>query len=596
NASYNAGLYRLETNYTNLADGTYDYTAYTQDLAGNLNNTETRTVTIDTVNPNIYFVPPTPTNDTSTANTSIQINVSITEANLDEVKFNWNGTNYTIFNDSLILMMNFDNVSALGENDTYVVDISGSGNNGTAYGGTVLNLTGGKFGGAFEFDGVDDYLDIDTNWANLTSETYSAWIYPTNGSRTLMRIFYKANNPYTTYTPVISVQNSTGNARSIIVEQETNSDYARWDSEENVITYNAWNHVVVTFDKNNLSKNDISIYVNGRNLSITVDDPAIGNNISNDDGYKLYLSYDPGFPGLYKFEGKIDEPRVWNRTLSASEIQQLYFTNLNKYDTDKWLLYVNQSKNSTDGLDDGVYTYFASAKDDTGNENQTYMRTLTVDTIYPTITITSPENQTYNTNSIWFNVTLNETGSWCGYSLDGAANVTMDGSGTTWYKENSTMTEGSHNVIFSCNDTTGNMNASAITEYFTVDTTKLSLTDTSDSQTAYANYTLFKANYTYGSNSINGSGTWCEFRFNKTGLTWDKYSAVNMSFNSSSGLYEIIADGGYIQNATETHIDGMPYGNYSWNVSCYNDLGYGNLSVIDAIEVSLYSTDLAIEN
>jgi PKD repeat protein len=47
-ASYNAGLYRLETNITGLEDGTYAYKAYAQDSAGNVNQTETRIITIDT--------------------------------------------------------------------------------------------------------------------------------------------------------------------------------------------------------------------------------------------------------------------------------------------------------------------------------------------------------------------------------------------------------------------------------------------------------------------------------------------------------------------------------------------------------------------
>lgn len=36
--------------------------------------------------------------------------------NLNEVKWNWNGTNYTLMNNSLVLFMNFDNVSSLEEN------------------------------------------------------------------------------------------------------------------------------------------------------------------------------------------------------------------------------------------------------------------------------------------------------------------------------------------------------------------------------------------------------------------------------------------------------------------------------------------------
>ena len=126
--------------------------------------------------------------------------------------------------------------------------------------------------------------------------------------------------------------------------------------------------------------------------------------------------------------------------------------------------------------------------------------------------------------------------------------------------------------------------------------TNLTIRDSSDDFVVYANYTKFFVNYTNSSSgeSINGSGVYCEWRHNKTGIWRD---AVNMSFNATSALYELIADGGYIQNATETHRDGMPYGNYSWNVSCFDTLGgYADLSVADEIEVSLYSTALAIEN
>ncbi|MCK5063045.1 MAG: hypothetical protein KAR23_03890, partial [Candidatus Aenigmarchaeota archaeon] len=128
---------------------------------------------------------------------------------------------------------------------------------------------------------------------------------------------------------------------------------------------------------------------------------------------------------------------------------------------------VTKSVNSTVGVTIQWQVY---ANDTIGNMNtsQTYSFETT-DTTPPVITVQSPLNGTCG-GSVWFNVTLDETGSWCGYSLDGAANVTMDGSGTTWYKENSTMTIGSHNVTFSCNDTLGNMNASSVTEYFTVDT------------------------------------------------------------------------------------------------------------------------------
>ncbi len=48
-ASYNAGIYRLYNNFTNLAVGAYNYRAYDQDLSGNVSQTETRTLTLTTV-------------------------------------------------------------------------------------------------------------------------------------------------------------------------------------------------------------------------------------------------------------------------------------------------------------------------------------------------------------------------------------------------------------------------------------------------------------------------------------------------------------------------------------------------------------------
>ena len=88
----------------------------------------------------------------------------------------------------------------------------------------------------------------------------------------------------------------------------------------------------------------------------------------------------------------------------------------------------------------------------------------------PQITITSPENKTYNTNTLYLNVSTDKNASWCGYSLDNQENISMTKLNDTyfWYL-NSSMTEGSHNVIFWCNDTSGDV-WNSTTRYFSVDT------------------------------------------------------------------------------------------------------------------------------
>ncbi|MCK5644291.1 MAG: right-handed parallel beta-helix repeat-containing protein, partial [Gammaproteobacteria bacterium] len=108
------------------------------------------------------------------------------------------------------------------------------------------------------------------------------------------------------------------------------------------------------------------------------------------------------------------------------------------------------------------------ANDSAGNMNGSLIYSFDTIDLPLTITIDHPGNDTYDTTTIWFNVTLNKPGDWCAYSLDGAPNTTMEGSATEWYKQNTSMTEGSHNVTFSCNDTEGNMNHT-MTRTFTID-------------------------------------------------------------------------------------------------------------------------------
>ncbi|MEA2037125.1 MAG: hypothetical protein U9O94_06425, partial [Nanoarchaeota archaeon] len=147
-------------NYTNssIADGSYTFIISCNDTAGNWGDSGTYNFVVDTVYPEINFTSPTPANGTTQTQAWFEVNVSINESDLGEVKYNWNGTNFTMYNDSLVLMMNFDNVSALGENNTYVVDLSGYGNNG-AVTEAAVNTTDCKFGNCFTFDGNGDYID-----------------------------------------------------------------------------------------------------------------------------------------------------------------------------------------------------------------------------------------------------------------------------------------------------------------------------------------------------------------------------------------------------------------------------------------------------
>jgi len=410
--------------YVNSSGTTYYYSNYTINASKSnyitgsnehnitvshniMNDVFTLSSTGDVTSPQINFVSPTPPDDTTTPNTSIEINVSIAEENLDEVKFNWNGTNYTIFNDSVVLFMNFDNRSALGENETYVLDVSGNGNNGTAV-GNANPTSSGKYQGAFEFDGDGDQINIgDLSVTKNLPFTVCAW--------------FKANN-YDDHDGLINkYESGSWNGFNLFFDESPKlcswyprdgSNYVAIALEEGVGTVSCpsvstgkWYHAAVV-----VNTTGMYMYINGSKVQEAGWTGSAGG--TTETTIMNFGNYTSNY-----FNGTIDEVMIFNRSLSPSEIQQLYFTNLYKYDTDKWILYVNQSKNSTDGLDDGTYTYFASAKDDNSNENSTETRTITIstgDTTPPAIEFVPPtpdDGDTQAEDYILVNVSANDSAS-----------------------------------------------------------------------------------------------------------------------------------------------------------------------------------------
>ncbi|MFH1064915.1 MAG: kelch repeat-containing protein [Nanoarchaeota archaeon] len=103
-----------------------------------------------------------------------------------------------------------------------------------------------------------------------------------------------------------------------------------------------------------------------------------------------------------------------------------------------------------------------------GNLNSS-MQWFTVDVQGPLITISSPLNQSYTSSSTTLTVSLDESASTCVYSLNGAANVSMSGSGTSW-SASATAANGGNTITVSCRDELGNWNSSSVafTSTFTV--------------------------------------------------------------------------------------------------------------------------------
>jgi len=194
----------------------------------------------------------------------------------------------------MVLLMHFNNDSEYGENDTLAYDFSGNGNNGTCSGSNcpVFNFSAGKFSGAFEFDGSDDYFSISNSPSiNIISNiTISTWIY-INSWKEADILEKGGDSGYMLWTAP-----SQGNSISWGKQGSTAGQmYSITDFNNRL---NEWIFIVGTYDGATLN-----FYVNG------VLDNTKSTSTSFTNSGDLRIGY--GIDGY--FNGTIDELAIYNR-------------------------------------------------------------------------------------------------------------------------------------------------------------------------------------------------------------------------------------------------------------------------------------------
>ena len=187
---------------------------------------------------------------------------------------------------------------------TTTADASGNGNTGTLVNGVTWTTTAHS-GRALSFDGNDDYVivyDSGHPELDLTDQlTITAWIRLNGwGEGTFGRIIDKNyDNTYMFYVRSASSSTSLGIDNS-------------YSASTTALSLGTWYHVAVTFNMSAAS-NQIRHYVNGNPAGTGSRTIAIPTSTDN-----LYIgnSYTTGST----FSGIIDEVKIWNRALTATEI------------------------------------------------------------------------------------------------------------------------------------------------------------------------------------------------------------------------------------------------------------------------------------
>ncbi|NOZ80469.1 MAG: hypothetical protein GXP63_02255 [DPANN group archaeon] len=339
------------------------------------------TVTVDLTDPSISYASPTPSDGRTLASTdSAVINITSSDDNTNHsVIFDWNN--------SLVGWWTFDNVSG-----TTVYDQTQNRENGSLTNGA--RSAQGYYGKSLYLDGNNDIFNV---------SYYNGATFPVTGTL----IFWVKGDflnqgdndgeifdSYQTTRNHIFIRPKTGTEQVQIVAQAPEGYVS---STIFSIQSNFWNHLVVEWDTD---QDIFTTYLNG----VLKSNSTISNSSWVPDGQYFTFSDGTGF------EGFLDEIQLYDRVLSAAEINASYDASRYKYE------------NTFSGLGEGAtYSYTAHVIDQAGNMQQTAARTLTVNNI-PSVSgvvlnATSSNNLTTDNLTVSFSQSDSDSG-------DTLANVT----------------------------------------------------------------------------------------------------------------------------------------------------------------------------
>jgi hypothetical protein len=192
-------------------------------------------------------------------------------------------------------------------------------NDGTLEGGATF--VSGEVGQAFSFNGTNQDVSIGdpANLKVTTGITIDAWINPSSGpSAGLGGIVTKWHQDASLSSTADSYAIWLSNTAPLSVFTSIHTtDGGEPQFSGGVIPLNTWSHVAMTYDA---ATGFYALYVNGVLVNSTTTNAGL--NIFATDA-PIYIGSEAAGAGRF-FPGLIDEVEVFNRALSASEIQSIY--------------------------------------------------------------------------------------------------------------------------------------------------------------------------------------------------------------------------------------------------------------------------------
>jgi hypothetical protein len=219
----------------------------------------------------------------------------------------------------------------LSQNTAEIRDISGYNNHGD-WRNHASTTAPGVLGQGVELDGYNDEISLGSpaSLDNLANFTYAAWIRADSYASDFMLVMSKGTGWGANATKrfLVNSYNSScsggdGSTDGCIELTINTSGSARQAfAPAGTIKPGQWYHVAGVYTSGNAPK----IYVNGVEASYLSQSAGSGSDQDESSGSFLIASWDHdgGSPTGNRLKGLIDDARVYNRALSAAEIQELY--------------------------------------------------------------------------------------------------------------------------------------------------------------------------------------------------------------------------------------------------------------------------------
>ncbi|MFB0553434.1 MAG: LamG domain-containing protein [Phycisphaerae bacterium] len=203
--------------------------------------------------------------------------------------------------------------------DSDAIDSSGNNHHGTIFGNP--QWVAGKIGGALEFYGVDDRVEMpDANpaagFAHEGEITWAAWVKTTEGGRRAIICQGPAGAAHVSGNKTLGIET----AGTVTVRANGVGAAAGFTSNV-VVTDDQWHHVAVTFAFETNGANDtMKVYIDGDlSKGYETDTVNINQNSAAATDFIMILGNNIGGAWV-PYDGLMDDVRIYNRALSEAEI------------------------------------------------------------------------------------------------------------------------------------------------------------------------------------------------------------------------------------------------------------------------------------